>query len=451
MTLQHNDNHPFPPYPAYKDSGVEWLNEMPEEWNKTRLAFVGKFSKGRGIARKDLTVNGVPVILYGDIYTKYGIQTEKLIHASSEEIVANSEKILTGDLLLTGSGETREDIGKCVVYTGADRAYAGGDIIILRPSKIHSVFLSYALNSPHLIREKAKLAKGEIVIHIYSSQLRTISIPLPPYSEQTIIAHFLDHKTAQIDDAIAKHRQLIELLREHRAALINEAVTKGLNPNAPMKDSGVEWIGEVPAHWEVVKIGYYAKVQTGITPPSGNEEYYRNGTVDWFSPGDFGSNIILKDSKKKITEKAIEDRAGRIYEPLSILLVGIGATLGKVGIIKKTASSNQQINAISFDDRYNPFFAVYFLEAISQAIVGLSNASTLAILNQSQTKNISITLPPKSEQQQIVNFIETETTRIDREIDLAQQEIALLEEYRQSLIAEAVSGKIDVRDYVLEE
>ncbi|TXB61719.1 restriction endonuclease subunit S [Phaeodactylibacter luteus] len=452
MTLQHNDNHPFPPYPAYKDSGVEWLNEMPEEWNKTRLAFVGKFSKGRGIARKDLTVNGVPVILYGDIYTKYGIQTEKLIHASSEEIVANSEKILTGDLLLTGSGETREDIGKCVVYTGADRAYAGGDIIILRPSKIHSVFLSYALNSPHLIREKAKLAKGEIVIHIYSSQLRTISIPLPPYSEQTIIAHFLDHKTTQIDDAIDKHRQLIELLREHRAALINEAVTKGLNPNAPMKDSGVEWIGEVPAHWELVKLKYLTRKiidGTHFTP-----NYTEKG-VPFIRVTDLKNDIIDLSKTKYISKEEHEELSRRCNPEKGDVLLSKNGTIGITKVVDWDYEFSLFVSVclIKFTDRLNPYFFSFLFSSnvVDQQIKESSKTTSVTNLHLDKIRELLSIVPPINEQHQIITYIETETTRIDREIDLAQQEIALLEEYRQSLIAEAVSGKIDVRDYVLED
>jgi len=197
----------------------------------------------------------------------------------------------------------------------------------------------------------------------------------------------------------------------------------------------------------VKKLKFVTKgVITGKTPPSSKPEFY-NGNIDWFSPGDFKKEFILSESKRKITKLAIEKAGIKLYPPYSVLLIGIGATLGKIGIIINSASSNQQINAIIFDENNMiPFFGLYFLHSFKDAIVGLSNSATLAILNQTQTKELDIFVPPIEEQTAIVLHIETETTRINTKITKTEKLIELLKEYKTALISEVVTGKIDVRE-----
>jgi len=287
--------------------------------------------------------------------------------------------------------------------------------------------------------------------------LGNIKIPIPrTVKEQTTIAHFLDHKTTQIDAAIDKHRQLIELLREHRAALINEAVTKGLNPNAPMKDSGVEWIGEVPAHWEIKKLKYSAK----INPQKGNSKITKED-IDLvsFLPMEkvSESGHVNYDLKKPINEVY----SGFTYFEVDDIIVakitpcfenGKGALLDEMDTLIGFGSTEFHVI------RPNKGVLKRFIFYLTRSDTFMKSGETFMTGSAGQKRvptsfveNFSFGLPSIEEQQQIVNFIETETTRIDREIDLAQQEINLLEEYRQSLIAEAVTGKIDVRDYVLED
>ena len=208
-----------------KASGVEWIGDVPEGWAVKRLAFVGKFSKGGGISRSELADEGLPAILYGDIYTKYDIRVSTVVHKIAEETARKAVAIAKGALLLTGSGETKEDIGRCIVYLGEATAYAGGDVIIFQQTGCDSLFLSYFLNTPGANSEKARFSKGEIVVHTYASTLRNLFVSLPPLPEQTAIAHYLTQKTAQIDTAISGIQHEITLLQEYRKALIFEAVT----------------------------------------------------------------------------------------------------------------------------------------------------------------------------------------------------------------------------------
>jgi type I restriction enzyme S subunit len=209
-----------------KDSGVEWIGDIPEHWEVRRLGTLGLFSKGGGVSRENLTKSGFQVILYGDIYTKYEtfvIDTEYFI---DENIAKKSIQIQKFDILFTGSGETKEDIGKCITFLGLKETYAGGDIIIFRPkSESESLFLTYALNSLNSQKQKIAMSKGEIIVHIYSSKLKNLYIAYPPLEEQKQIAKYLDKQTKKIDVAIELQQKQIEKLKEYKATLIDSVVT----------------------------------------------------------------------------------------------------------------------------------------------------------------------------------------------------------------------------------
>ncbi|TNH32492.1 restriction endonuclease subunit S [Campylobacter helveticus] len=208
----------------FKNSGIEYLGLIPHHWEVRRVATLGKFFKGSNISKNDLQDSGVSVVLYGDIYTKYEIKTKQFQSKIAENFAKDKTQILCGDLLFSGSGETKEDIGKCICYLGNEKAYVGGDVIVLRQMGQDSLFLSYVLNSDYIKYQKAVISKGEIIIHIYASNLRDLKIPLPPLQEQKEIAAFLDSKVAQIDSVIEKTKKQIELVKEYKNTLINEAV-----------------------------------------------------------------------------------------------------------------------------------------------------------------------------------------------------------------------------------
>ena len=209
---------------SYKNSGIEYLGLIPHHWEVRSVATLGKFFKGSNISKNDLQDSGVCVVLYGDIYTKYEIKTKQFQSKIAENFAKDKTQILCGDLLFSGSGETKEDIGKCICYLGNEKAYVGGDVIVLRQMGQDSLFLSYVLNSDYIKYQKAVISKGEIIIHIYASNLRDLKIPLPPLQEQKEIAAFLDSKVAQIDSVIEKTKKQIELIKEYKNTLINEAI-----------------------------------------------------------------------------------------------------------------------------------------------------------------------------------------------------------------------------------
>lgn len=435
-------------YPKYKPSDIDWLGEIPSGWEVRRLATFGRFSKGGGISKSDLVEKGVPVILYGDIYTKYNLRAENIFNFINHDLAADSKLIYKGDLLFTGSGETREDIGKCIVYNGSDEVYAGGDTIIFSQRNNDSLFLAYSFNSNYLINQKAMNSKGDIIVHIYASSLRDIYIPIPSLPEQKSIVHFLDYKTEQIDSFIANRQKQIELLKEQKASIINKAITKGINPDAKMKPSGIKWIGETPEEWDVWKVSRLFKtIGSGTTPKAGTAEYYDDGTIPWVNTGDLNDGI-LEDCGTRITEKAFADHSTlKIYKKETLLIAMYGATIAKLSVLNFDACTNQACCALANSKLTEVDFAFNWFLSQKQNIINLSYGGGQPNISQDIIRNIRIPLPSKEDQQVILDFIKTETSTIDTLIPKYQKQIDLMQEYRTSLISQAVTGKIDVRGW----
>lgn len=422
-------------YNSYIDSGIEWIGRIPTNWTLSKLKFMTSLRMGETILKEQLVEDGeIPVYSATESHTILGYVNESLFTLEAGDIVIPARGNSIGFVkLLTHQAVSTQTTIAC--FTDKQ--------------KVNPTFLFY-----YLVGLKPQIFHFDqtAIPQITVDQVKNKPVTLPPCQEQTQIARYLDYKTAKIDALIEKKQRLIELLEEERKAIINQAVTKGLNPDAPMKDSGIDWLGDIPEHWEVKRLKYLStEIKTGSTPPSDVSEYYQNGTIDWFGPGDF-QQIELHDSNKKITQKAIEEGKAKLYPPNSVLLVGIGATVGKVGICLKPCSSNQQINAISLDENlYDPFLLVNYMMSIKDYILSESDSATLPIFNQTDTKNIPVCTPPPSEQKVIVEHIKKELRRVKKLLDMFIREIELLNEYKTALISEVVTGKVDVRDEVIPE
>ncbi len=321
--------------------------------------------------------------------------------------------------------------GKCWVSEHALRCL---------PEKEHDVsFLRYALQSLFLGQYSVSAAQPGLS----TDNLKPLLIPFPPLGIQKRTAAFLDEKTAQIDALIAKKRALLDRLAEKRRAIITQAVTKGLDASAPMKDSGNEWIGQVPAHWEVLPLRRVARsVTTGRTPPAAAGDFFTDGTIPWFTPGDIHGGVILHAAEKHLTEDAFAEGFATKYPSHSVLLVGIGATLGKVGVSVAACSSNQQINAITASEGNDPHFLALFLQAFRDKIRTSASGNTILILNQDKTKSILILRPTENEQREITARIAVNDREIDSISTQVQASIDLLAEQRASLIDTAITGQI---------
>lgn len=431
-------------YITYKNSGNEWIGDIPNDWEIWKLghAFnnVGSGStpeSGNSIYHDNGTINWLNT---GDLNDGVLHAVNKRITPKALEDYSALKLYPANTVVIAMYGATIGKTSMVTVETATNQACCVfyNSLIVTNPF----LFYYFLSNKEQIIN----LSKGGGQPNISQDALKNLKIACPPIKEQNIIVGFLEQKTFQIDKLIADKQKLIELLNEERTAVINHAVTKGIAPDVPMKDSGVDWLGEIPEHWQVMKLRHLTEyVKTGNTPPSEVPEYYEPGELDWFTPGDFAS-LNLSNSKRKLANKALEDGKCRLFPANSVLLVGIGATLGKVGVITKAASANQQINAIVCDtNKLLPEFLAYFLDNFSSITVSMSSASTLAILNQHQTKELIVTVPSQSEQLEIVAYIKKESEHVFETISVIKNEIDLLKEYRLALISEVVTGKLDVR------
>ncbi len=438
-------------YPEYKDTDLEWLGKIPQEWNVKRLKYISNVQLSNVDKNIHKHENQVLLCNYTDVYYNEKIATSIHFAKGSCTDTEYAKFLLQqGDVIITKDSETPDDIGiPAYVEDEFSNVVCGYHLSQIKPHKedIEGRYLFRYLQSNRMMYYFLIHANGVTRYGIGKPVIENVFVPQFSLNEQNNIADYLDKRTAQIDTLIEKKQKQIELLKEQRAAIINQAVTKGLNPDVKMKDSCIEWLGEIPEHWEVKKLKYVADyVQTGSTPPTSNEEYYLDGNIDWFTPADYNENIQLKESKRKISKSAINDGKAKIYDTSTVLLVGIGATLGKIGIIEQPSSSNQQINAITFRKSFNPYYGAYYLYSIKNSIISLSNAATLAIFNQTQTKNLLVLSPPKNEQDDIAKYINSIEITFDKSMSTIKNQITLLLEYRTALITDAVTGRIDVRN-----
>lgn len=418
-------------YSEYKDSGVKWLGEIPSHWELRKMKYTFSERSQKGFPQEPLLAS---TQTHGVILkSQYENRTVEAIKS-----LATLKLVEIGDFVIS----LRSFQG------GLEYAYNRGIIspayTILTPIHIKADYFKYLSKSDIFI----SLLKSSVTgiregQNIDYNKLKDNLLPIPSIEEQVSIGAYLDSATSEIDKAIAMQQKMIDLLNERKQIIIQNAVTKGLDENVEMKESGVEWIGRIPKHWEVLKLKRCAIIKTGTTPPTSNLKYFENGDIPWFTPGDI-NDMNLHLSSKTITKKAIEDNVGRLFPAKSIYFVGIGATVGKVASCDFEASSNQQINAIMCNDRLDYKFATYCLLMEQRIIRETTNFVTLPILNQSSTGLINIVVPPKSEQQQIVTYLDSEMQRFDSAITNCQRQITLLQERKQIIINEVVTGKVRV-------
>ncbi len=422
-------------YSEYKESGVAWLGEIPKHWGAPRLRYLARITTG-GRNTEDKKPDG-------DF--NFYVRSQKVERIDSYSF--EGEGILTaGDGV--GVGKVFHHVNEKLDFH--QRVY----LFYKFPEYVSARFLFYYLRIFLIIDLKLYNAKST-VDSIRLPTLKNFQVCLPPILEQTAIARFLDYKVGKIDRFIRKKKQLIKLLNEQKAAIVNEAVTKGLDPTVPMKDSGIAWLGEIPAHWEVRKLKTMSKTTSGATPLSSNQAEYYDGEIPWVRTTDLTDDFVtIDDIPIRITNKAVAETAcSRL--PIGSVLVGMyggAGTIGKNGLLMTAAVTNQAVCGIFpssiFVSRYLQFYLHFYRPFW---MITASGTRKDPNIGQEHIRNLLVAMPPRSEQEQIVDFIESETAIIKMTITTIQKEIALTEEYRTALIAEAVTGKIDVRGYAMRD
>jgi type I restriction enzyme S subunit len=431
-------------YSSYIPSKALWQKEIPSHWKETelRMLFADNKDKNIGLIERNLLS-----LSYGKLKRKDIDNATGLVPASFEGYQIIDE----GYIVLRFTDLQNDKKSLRVGYVEEKGIITSAYIGLAPKADIHSKYFYYQLHFLDKIKYFYNLGGG-VRQSLAFKEFGRETVLIPPKEEQTAIARFLDYKLAKINRFIKKKKQLIKLLNEQKAAIINQAATKGLDLNAKMKDSGIEWLGDIPEHWEVWKLGRaYKHFGSGTTPSSGYSQYYENGTIPWVNTGDLNDGI-LEDCEKKITQKAFDDYSVLKIFPKGTLSVAMyGASIGKVSIIDFEATTNQACcNFYSSDVLLDKFTFLWFI-ANKTRIVSLGYGGTQPNISQGLIKALRIPVPPKNEQMGIIEFLEKETATINTTISKIEKELALTEEYKTALIAEAVTGKIDVRGYVVPE
>jgi type I restriction enzyme, S subunit len=313
----------------------------------------------------------------------------------------------------------------------------------LKKNKSNSFFL-YQLNYlPHIKQYIMTNSSVNAIPALYSRDIKEITIYNPSLENQNKIANYLDTETSKIDRKISILEQKFEKLEEYKQSVIFETVTKGLDFNIGMKDSGIDWIGDIPAHWEVKRIKDIAKVATGQTPPREDLECFSDNfehNVLWIKPEDLAENREISESFEYITPKGLNYI--KVYKPNSIILSGIG-DVGKIGLSKYLFTTNQQ-NHILYNCTVNYKYLFYFLKSAKKDLEQKSSGTVVPILNANKLKKIFCPYPLKEEQEKIVQFLNELSSKIDKKTKIIKKQIELLKEYKQTIIYEAVTGQMEI-------
>ncbi|MGB8294378.1 MAG: restriction endonuclease subunit S [Polyangia bacterium] len=424
----------LPAYPKYKPSGVEWLGDVPESWEVKQLKWAVMFQRGHDLPADEREEGSVPLV------------SSSGISATHSRAVAKAPGIVTGRY---------GTIGQFHLITNDywplnTTLYA----IDLHGNEPRFLARMLAHLSPLFLLNAVKSA----VPGIDRNDIHPIAAAVPPVAEQRTIADFLDREIQKIDTLVAKKRTLVERLKEKRAALISRTVTRGLPPDAAraagldphpkLKPSGIDWLGDVPAHWEVKRLGHLSIVVRGASPrPAGDPRYFEGDFIPWITVGE-----LTKDNSPYLTAtESMLTREGaaisRIMQEGTLVLTNSGATLGVPKILGITGCANDGVVAFeNLRSDANRLFLYYFLSSVTENLRDrIKQGSGQPNLNTDIVKALVAPYPSSAEQSAIVDYLDGETLKVDRLVAKVESAIERLQEYRTALITAAVTGKIDVR------
>lgn len=430
-------------YPAYKDSGVEWLGEVPEGWEVSPLKHVADFINGSAFKPETWSEVGTPIIRIENL--NGGTDFNCYDGEVNERYIVNQ-----GDILFGWSGNRGTSFGP-FIWATPGRFYLNQHIFNVQGYSCDRIWFYWCLRAvTEYVEQQAHGIIG--MVHVTKGNLGAVNIPLPPLPEQTAIAAFLDRETAKIDALVAEQRRLIDLMREKRQAVISHAVTKGLNPGAPLKPSGIDWLGDVPEGWEVLPIKSVAKLAgrigyRGYTTADIVEE--GEGAIT-LSPSNIRGGVVSFEKSTFISWSKYHESPEIQLAAQDVVMVKTGSTFGKVGYVPDQAIPPGTINpqlVIFKEISCLPEYLFLSLNADHiRSLIEVSNTGgTIPTMTQEAIGNFRVALPSHQEQQMIVDSVKRITAKLDTLIATAETAIALLQERRAALISAAVTGKIDVR------
>ena len=424
----------YKPYPEYKSSGFEWLGDIPLSWKCVRLKYNADLYCNKIEARSAQRYVGMENIESGNgrYLVKEDVTPEGL-----------STSFLKGDVLF---GKLRPYLAKS--WLAEFPGICSTEFLVLRSKNVSPRFLHYYTLTDEFINQVDASTYGSKMPRASWDFIGLMPVPIPDIGSEKI-SNFLDHETAKIDTLIEKQQQFIQFLKEKRQAVISHAVTKGLNPNAKMRDSGVEWLGKVPEHWDVSKFGYISMVVRGGSPrPAGDPALFNGDYSPWVTVAEITKDdeVYLTQTETFLTKKGSDQC--RVFSSGTLLISNSGATLGVPKILSIDANANDGVvgfEKLTLDHEFSYFYLSTLTNDLRERI---KQGSGQPNLNTDIVKNIAVPIPPKNEISEIVALIRNTRKQYTYLMARAAAGIEILQERRTALISAAVTGKIDVRDWV---
>lgn len=434
----------YRPYLEYSDSGLSWLGIIPNHWELKRAKFI--FQRVQRPVRDMDEI--VTAFRDGQVTLRSNRRTEGFTNALQE---IGYQGVRKSDLLIhamdgfAGAIGVSDSDGKCSPVCSV--------CIPVSNECVEPLYYGYLIRQLAVTGFITSLSKGirERSTEFRFSEFSPLELALPSICEQRTIAAFLDYETARIDRLIAQQQRLIELLKEKRQAVISHAVTKGINPDAFMKDSGVEWLGQVPEHWGISQPRYLCRFVGGGTPSKDNPEFW-DGDLPWVSPKDMKQEFI-SNSIDRITERAVSASSVNLIPSSAVLMVVRGMILAHsvpVALTTKPVTINQDMKAMIVDNRrLNSVFWLRCLQGLKNRLLDLTESSAhgTKCLRSEDFETLSVPIPPLEEQLRILDYLDSTLDHIDLLLVKATKLICLAEERRTALISAAVTGKIDLRGW----
>ena len=431
-------------YDEYKDSNIEWIGEIPKSWSQSKYKYYFYSSMGNTILKEDLIVDGsIPIYSATESDDIFG-------YINNANVLLNKN-----DFVIPARGNS---IGNVTLVTDDKATCTQTTIYSKKVNKINSKYIYYYLDG---LKDYLFNFTRTAIPQITVKQVSNNDILVPSRQEQQKIASFLDKKTAEIDEIINKKESLIDHLEKYKKSVITEAVTKSKVGNKyinedgelvneiEMKDSGVEWIGEIPEYWDIKKVKHSFQVINGSTPKTSNESYW-DGNIVWITPADLDDNKkYISNSSRKITFEGLNSCSTNLI-PKNNLIISSRAPIGYISINKVEVSTNQGCKSlVKISDENTEFYYYYFL-SIRKVLNYYGNGTTFTELSAADLSQVDIISLNKNIQNIIINYLSEKTEEIDDFINKTKKSIDKYKEYKKSLIFEAVTGKIDLRDYELE-
>lgn len=418
-------------YDKYKDSGIAWIGEIPEHWELRKGKNLFKLRNSKG--------NNNAILLAAT--QKYGMipqsQVEGVVQVKQNTDLNTFKTVHKNDYVISlrsfqGGFEMSKYEGVC------SPAYQ----VFYSTKPCCNYFFKYMFKSYGFVSQINAFTLGiREGKNIQYEDFSLMKLPLPTIQEQQSIATYLDQKCSEIDELITLQEEMITKLQSYKQSVITEAVTKGLDKNVPLKDSGIEWIGEIPEHWNICKLKNIFLLSTGTTPKDFDQTSEEDNLINWYTPSDIlDSCNDLFSSQRKLSEKVIYANKISLFPIGTLLYVGIGASAGKVGYANENGYSNQQITGLIPLNCYSRFY-FYYLSALKDKIRDNAFFTTLPIINNAYLGQELIPFPTISEQHSIADYLDQKCSEIDELISIKQQKIEKLKDYKKSLIFECVTGK----------